>query len=126
MRLGACAKPRWCEVARPGYPAPPGHHRSGARGPCGGGGGLAEAVYFDPDSPLAYFLTGSLLFRQDRRQEGRRALEVAAELLASLSRDTAVLYGHGVTAGQLLDLAQEYLTLCGDGRATANAGGGRR
>jgi chemotaxis protein methyltransferase CheR len=87
---------------------------------------LRKAVYLDPDSPLAYFLTGSLLFRQDRRQEGRRALEVAVELLASLSRGTAVPYGHGVTAGQLLDLAREYLTLCGDGRATANAGSVRR
>jgi len=87
---------------------------------------LRKAVYLDPDSPLAYFLTGSLLFRQDRRQEGRRALEVAVELPTSLSRETAVPYGHGLTAGQLLALVQEYLSLCGDGRATANSGGVRR
>lgn len=72
---------------------------------------LRAAIYLAPDSVLAHFLLGSLLFRQRKTGLGRRSLETVVNLLGSSSRDEPVAGADGLTAGELLDTARAYLEL---------------
>jgi chemotaxis protein methyltransferase CheR len=70
---------------------------------------LRRAIYVVPDSPLAYFLLGSLLLQQGQRQQGKRSMETVVTLLYSVPRHAVVAGGDGITAGQLLETARMYL-----------------
>ncbi|PWB77440.1 MAG: hypothetical protein C3F08_10030 [Candidatus Methylomirabilota bacterium] len=72
---------------------------------------LRRVIYLAPDSASAYFLMGSLLFRQGKRSQGRRSMETVVNLLQSVPSDEAVAGSDGLTAGRLLETAREYLEL---------------
>lgn len=70
---------------------------------------LRRVIYLAPDSAPAHFLLGSLLLRQGRPGEGRRAMETVVSLLGSVPHDEAVAGSDGLTAGRLLETARAYL-----------------
>lgn len=72
---------------------------------------LRRVIYLAPDSASAYFLMGSLLLQQGKRNQGRRSMETVVSLLQSVPRDEAVTGSAGLTAGRLLETARAYLEL---------------
>jgi chemotaxis protein methyltransferase CheR len=84
---------------------------------------LRRALYLAPDSALAHFLLGSLLFRRGERKQGRRSMEAVVTLLSAAPRDDALPGGDGFTAGRLLDAACGYLAVTHQPSAHARTGG---
>lgn len=72
---------------------------------------LRRVIYLTPDSAPAYFLMGSLLFQQGKRNQGRRSMETVVNLLQSVPRDETVAGTAGLTAGRILETARAYLEL---------------
>jgi chemotaxis protein methyltransferase CheR len=72
---------------------------------------LRSAIYLAPDSGVAHFLLGALLWRQGERRRARPALAAAARLLAAEPGDAPLAGGGGLTAERLKQTAQVYLEL---------------
>jgi len=68
-----------------------------------------RALYLAPDSAIAHYLMGSVLFRQGHRRRGRKSMETVVTLLRGVPRDTALPGGDGLSAGRLLEMARTYL-----------------
>lgn len=72
---------------------------------------LRRVIYLTPDSAPAYFLMGSILLQQGKRNQGRRSMETVVNLLQSVPRDETVAGTAGLTAGRILETARAYLEL---------------
>jgi chemotaxis protein methyltransferase CheR len=72
---------------------------------------LRRAIYLAPDAVMPHFLRGCLLLRQGRRGLGMQCLKTAMHLLSRLPREAVVPDGDGLTAGHLMELAQEYAAI---------------
>jgi len=62
---------------------------------------LRRALYLEPDCALAQFTLGTLLFRQGKRQRGKRLVEAAALTLEGLPGEGVLEHSGGMTAGEL-------------------------
>jgi chemotaxis protein methyltransferase CheR len=72
---------------------------------------LRRAVYLDPDAVMPHFLQGSLLLRQGKQKQGVRCMETVMRLLGRLPREELLPDGDGLTAGHLMEMAQEYAAI---------------
>lgn len=72
---------------------------------------LRRAVYLDPDAVMPHFLRGSLLLRQGKRKQGVLCMETVMHLLGRLPREELLPDGDGLTAGHLMEMAQEYAAI---------------
>jgi chemotaxis protein methyltransferase CheR len=72
---------------------------------------LRRAVYLDPDAVLPHFLRGILLIRQGKQRQGVLCMETVMRLLARIPREELAPDGDGLTAGRLMEMAQEYAAI---------------